>query len=267
MITSPTSDLTIGVNGIIIHEAAHEWWGNAVTVGDFSDIWLQEGFATYAEALYIERMYGKDFADSYIYREIATWVNNKLPVVGPESINFWDHKDNDVYHKGAMVLHTLRNAIDDSLMFFDILQTFYAENALKSPVSTEDFIEVVERKTGQQWDIFFDVYLHQRKIPGLEYYFAPVEIPNEDSAGVTVENCFFGKWINVPEGFTMPVDITQEDLDYIYRTEIGTEPTFYFADELDFSKEIQFNPDLSYFTGKRNTKLINDYLKSIEEGQ
>jgi len=70
-----------------------------------------------------------------------------------------------------MVLHTIRNVLNDRILFFNILQTFYSEHAASSHVTTADFIEVVERKTGKEWDKFFEAYLYSREVPVLYWYF------------------------------------------------------------------------------------------------
>ena len=84
-----------------------------------------------------------------------------------------------MYGKGALILHTIRNILNDSTLFFDILQTFYREHAAKSHVNTDDFKEIVERKTGQNWDKFFEAYLHDRKVPVLKWYFGAYDLEEE----------------------------------------------------------------------------------------
>ena len=74
----------LGGDYIIVHEAAHEWWGNAVSVSDFSDIWLHEGFATYSEFVFAEKMKGYDTSLMYVNYWLAATVKNKFPVVGPQ---------------------------------------------------------------------------------------------------------------------------------------------------------------------------------------
>ncbi|MEL6533860.1 MAG: M1 family metallopeptidase [Bacteroidota bacterium] len=100
------NDLNANTDYIILHETAHEWWGNSVTAEDLADVWLQEGFATYAEALYLEDMLGEDAYDSHLFLYRLT-IKNKYPVVGVRDRR-WFHfrKNQDVYTKGAWILHT-----------------------------------------------------------------------------------------------------------------------------------------------------------------
>ena len=88
---------------IILHESAHEWWGNSVTVPDYAEVWMHEGFATYSEALYYEKLKGHEGYLRYM-KLYAMFIKNKRPVVGPHDVNYWDYKDVDVYMKGAINL-------------------------------------------------------------------------------------------------------------------------------------------------------------------
>lgn len=157
------------VNQIILHELCHEWWGNAVTATDFAEIWLHEGFATYCEALYLEKLSGKDaYLKAISYFSIL--VKNKRPIIGPYDVNYWNYKDGDVYLKGAMVLHTLRKIINDDKLFFKILKEFYQENAYGF-VRTIDFIDLVNERTNYDYTNFFNLYLYMRDCPMLYFDF------------------------------------------------------------------------------------------------
>ena len=155
---------------IILHETAHEWWGNSITVNDYADIWLHEGFATYAEALFVERKYGYskylDYLDFY-----AMLIKNKKSVVGPKDVNYWNFHDGDPYMKGALTLHTLRNTINDDPLFFDIIKSFYAKYKYKN-VTTQNFIDLVNEKTKTDLSWFFEQYLFKRECPTLLVYMA-----------------------------------------------------------------------------------------------
>jgi aminopeptidase N len=131
---------------IIVHEAAHEWWGNSVTASDMADIWLHEGFATYAEYMFLERRLGKD---EYLYEltNKSIYIFNVWPLVQNRGVNENTFASNDVYHKGAMLLHCLRCIINHDSLFFSLLRDFYVNNRYKS-VSTDDFIRFVNQYTG-----------------------------------------------------------------------------------------------------------------------
>lgn len=156
-----------GFDYIILHETAHEWWGNAVTAADLGDAWIHEGFATYAEALYVEEQYGKAAYLDYMLDK-RLYILNKRPVSRPFGIRYFDYHDEDVYNKGAWLLHSLRYELNDDSLFFDILKTFAME-ASPRIVTTKDFIAVVNRKTGRDYQWFFDQYAYNRLAPELEY--------------------------------------------------------------------------------------------------
>lgn len=154
---------------IILHETVHEWWGNAVSVADFSDIWIHEGIATYAEALYVEKTKGrKAYLDYMLWTKIL--VGNKKPVIGPSGLYYWNYKDGDPYSKGAMMLHTLRNHLQDDTLFFSILKTFF-KNSCYRTTDTKEFITLVNHMTGKDLNYFFHQYLYSRSSPHLLWNF------------------------------------------------------------------------------------------------
>ncbi|MDH5380563.1 MAG: M1 family metallopeptidase [Cyclobacteriaceae bacterium] len=158
-----------GSDYIIVHEAAHEWWGNSITASDFADVWLQEGFATYAEGLFFEDQKDYNAYENHLglYR---LFIKNKYPVVGVKDRR-WFHfrKSADVYVKGAWILHTLRVQLDNDPLFFEILKSFY-EKFKYTTVNSADFISVVNEKTGKEYDWFFSQYLNSNEVPEMEFF-------------------------------------------------------------------------------------------------
>lgn len=254
------SDLSwLGGDYIIVHETAHEWWGNAVSISDFSDIWLQEGFATYSEMVFAEHKKGYNSSLFYASDLLASMINNKLPVVGPRDVSYWDIKNNDVYNKGALILHTVRNVLNDSTLFFDILQTFYREHAASSHVTTADFIEVIERKTGKDWVKFFEVYLYNRKIPVLYWYFGSYNNDQVPDTNVMKGVPFVvAKWTDVPEEFSMPVTLDCTDGDASVTIEVTTKPTRFYLKDLSLCYQLTCNKRFSYF------KIVTDISVLVE---
>jgi len=258
----------LGGDYIIIHETAHEWWGNAVSISDFSDIWLQEGFATYSEMIFAEQKLGYDNSLLYSRYFIAGFIKNKLPIVGPEDVSYWNNGDNDVYNKGAMVLHTIRNILNDSTLFFDILHTFYCENAASSHVTTEDFIEVVERKTGKNWDKFFEVYLYTREVPVLYWYYDH-SYDNKSNEQVALKKVpvVAAKWINVPEGFSMPVEFYCKEKNISERIDVTTKPTLFYLDNITGCGKLICNKRLSYFDSVTDISVLAEAGSSVPENK
>ena len=168
--------------------------------------------------------------------------------MGPLNVSYWNSRDNDVYNKGAMVLHTIRNILNDSTLFFDILQTFYREHAASSHVTTADFIEVVERKTGKDWDKFFETYLYRREVPVLYWYYDPAVKDEVDAAAERkVVPVIAAKWLNAPEGFSMPVEFYCKEENVTVRIEVTTKPTLFYFEDMTGCGKLICNKRLSYF--------------------
>ena len=189
-------------SSLLIHEIAHEWWGNSVSIKDYGDIWLHEGFAVYNEMLFMEHKYGK-----YQYHQFcgsfAPYIYNERPLAKPLDVSynsFVSAKDLDVYKKGALTLYTLRYCIDDDPLFFDILKTFYLKYK-KGFIETNNFISHVNIMTSQDYTWLFDQYLYGYKIPELHYY-NNIEI--NDSVNITT---FYYQWMNTADEFKLPVNI------------------------------------------------------------
>ncbi|MFT7588869.1 MAG: aminopeptidase N [Limisphaerales bacterium] len=151
---------------IILHETAHEWWGNSVSAADFADIWLHEGFATYSEALYVEHISGYDAYLDYL-NEYRLFIKNKRPVVGPYGVSHFDYKDSDPYVKGAWVLHGLRTVMGKE-KFMELLFEFATQYRQKTVTST-DFIDLAESTYGKDLSWYFKQYLYRRAVPVLRY--------------------------------------------------------------------------------------------------
>ena len=147
--------------GILVHELAHQWWGNAVTLESWKDIWLNEGFATYSEALYWEKENGPSSLRSTLRSFNTNFSGTKL--FDPKKLF-----SRIIYNKGAWVLHMLRRELGDE-KFFEILKTYFETYKYKN-ASTKDFIELTKSISNKDLTKFFDqwVYSGEGKIE-LEY--------------------------------------------------------------------------------------------------
>lgn len=227
----------LGFDYIILHESAHEWWGNSISASDLADVWLHEGFATYSEALFVESTQGKIEYLKYLltYR---LFIKNKRPLVGPVGVRFFDFQDSDVYMKGAWTLHTLRTVINDDAVFFDILKSFRIEKNSQT-VTSQDFINTVNAKTGEDYAWFFNQYLHKRETPFLEYYWD----------GITL----YYRWKFVDPTFKMSAEIS---LDGLVRINLKpTDKIQQIAVDGKTYKEINFNNYTQLFGLDENKKL------------
>ncbi len=156
--------------GLIAHELAHQWFGDDVTCGSWSDIWLNEGFATYSEALTQEAFDGEDAFKSW--RRYA----NRLIIREPHhSLYVYDDDTLDVdrlfswrttYLKGAMVLHMIRRRAGDSL-FFESLRA-YRQKFRENAAMTDDFLQVLDSVSGMDFTEFFDDWVYGKGYPSYQ---------------------------------------------------------------------------------------------------
>ncbi len=167
-------------NDIYVHELAHSWFGDAVGPKTWKDIWLNEGFATYCEALYDEHNFGEKALRSSM---LSKYQDNFQGTLYNPGNNLFS---STVYDKGAWVLHMLRHDVGDSI-FFKILRTYYNEYKYKN-ASTEDFKNVCEQVFGRNLNKFFEqwVYVGEGNI-NLDYKWSSENVKNVADTGVTYQ--------------------------------------------------------------------------------
>ncbi len=149
----------------VIHELAHQWWGDMITCRDWHHIWLNEGFATYSEALMLETVLGETDFHAYM-AGIEYYSNGSVYVYDTTSAG--NILDLIVYHKGGWVLHMLRGIIGDEAFFSGLLD--YGNSPLKYGTAvTEDFQYYMEQASGQDLDWFFSEWIYGHGNPNYEY--------------------------------------------------------------------------------------------------
>ena len=180
---------------IIVHEAGHEWFANNITNKDVADMWIHEGFTAYSENLYLDYHFGKQASAEYV---IGTRKNiqNDRPLIGYYDVN--KEGSSDMYYKGANMLHTLRQLIEDDEKWRKILRkmnvTFYHQT-----VSSKQIEDFLSQETGIDLTEFFNQYLRTTKVPTLEYTINKKTLKY--------------RWINIVEGFDMPIQVIINDED------------------------------------------------------
>jgi len=211
---------------IIVHESAHEWFGNAVSAADVSDMWIHEGFATYLECLYVEELFGHEDAIRYVNGYKAK-VGNREPVITRRGA----HREppQDQYFKGALFLHTLRSVVDDDArwraLMRDLFQRFRYQNIL-----TEDLVAFVNASLGTDLTPIFDQYLRHPALPVLELRF------DDDAHAVTF------RWQADEAKFAMPVRVGRPGHWQTVRptTEWASMPTSLRADEFEVATDLYY---------------------------
>jgi aminopeptidase N len=176
---------------IIIHESGHEWFGNAVSAADQSDMWIHEGWTTYLESLYVEYRWGKADALKYLSGYRAK-VRNRQPIIAERSVNATPPQD--MYFKGALFINTLRSIVDDDAKWFRILHDFFQRFKYQN-IMTEDVVAFFNQQTGRDLTPVFNQYLRHTALPVLEVKF--------DEPNHTVSY----RWKADEPNFAMPVEI------------------------------------------------------------
>ncbi|MDF2566538.1 MAG: family metallopeptidase [Massilibacillus sp.] len=140
---------------VVVHETAHQWWYSLVGNDQVDEAWLDEGFATYSESIYIENAISKTRGKNYFNNNVEERHNEGL-----EDFRNWDDYGPTVYTRGAVVLNELRNKFGDE-KFFQIMQEYFKEYEFKIATS-EDFVNVSEKVTGQQLDEFYNTWIYAK---------------------------------------------------------------------------------------------------------
>lgn len=148
---------------ILVHETAHQWFGNRVSARSRRDMWIQESFADYAEALYMEYVFGKQAALSYEYGK-RTRIENKVPII-TDTLQFYH--GTDMYFKGGNMLQTLRSYINNDEKFRIMLNT--ATTTFSWPLSSQAFLKWMQQFLHKDLTSFFHYYLYTKKPPILQY--------------------------------------------------------------------------------------------------
>ncbi|WP_375444275.1 M1 family aminopeptidase [uncultured Fibrella sp.] len=191
----------------ISHELMHQWFGDKITCRNWQNIWLNEGFASYGEAIYQESIGGLSTYKSYMNTFIsqARLASGTLYVQNVTDIN-QIFSSNRTYAKGAVVLHMLRGVLGDST-FFKGMRSYASSPVAYSTAVTEDFQKVMETASGKSLGYFFREWFYGESYPTYSYSVAPVA--NTNRAVVQLRQT---QTSTNPASFTMPVQITVQSL-------------------------------------------------------
>jgi len=217
---------------IIIHESGHEWFANNITTNDIADMWVHEGFTDYSEVLFVECQYGKKAANEYC-RGLRRNINNDRPVIGVYGVN--KEGSGDMYAKGANLIHTIRQVINDDVKFKGILRGLNKEFYHKT-IDSKDVEKYMIRQSGKDLSKIFDQYLRTIEIPQLEY---------------KIKGSLFSyRWTNCIKGFNMPVKIFSRGI----KRWINPEKKWKTQQMADWFNERSFSIDKNFYI---NTKKVD----------
>ena len=211
---------------IIIHETGHEWFANNITAKDQADMWIHESFTTYSETLFVDYVFGKADGNKYL-QGLRGNIQNDKPIIGTYGIR--NEGSGDMYPKGANMIHTIRQVINNDEKFRQILRglnkDFYHQTVTASQIQN-----YFSEKSGIDLKSIFDQYLTTIKIPTLEY--------KQNGNQLTY------KWINVVPNLKLPIRLA--DGQELKPTEEWQTATLKSSDEL------KVDPNYYIFTKKIN---------------
>ncbi|MFD2937293.1 M1 family aminopeptidase [Spirosoma flavum] len=202
--TISSMDLSSLTPTVIAHELAHQWFGDKITCRDWQNIWLNEGFASYAEAVYIESVSGQTGYQSYMNSFMTSARNARGSIYVQDISNFNNiFNGSRTYAKGATVLHMLRGVVGDSA-FFNILRTYAATPTLAYKTAvTEDFQTVAQQVSGKDLAYFFKQWIYGEGYPTYKATVSPGNVANTITVRLEQNNTTASN----PTSFTMPVQL------------------------------------------------------------
>jgi aminopeptidase N len=213
---------------IIIHESGHEWFANNITYKDIADMWIHESFTNYSESLFVEYYYGKEAGTEYVIG-CRRGIQNDKPIIGHYDVN--NEGSGDMYPKGANMLHTIRQIINDDTKWKSILRglnsTFYHQT-----VTSKQIQDYIDTQSGINFNRVFAQYLTTTQIPVFEYIF------KEGQLGY--------HWTNCVANFDMPVKVT------LNGTETWLKPTTVWKSEKIDSKDPKLVVDKNFYFTSSN---------------
>ncbi|SEH55101.1 M1 family metallopeptidase [Epilithonimonas hominis] len=211
---------------IIIHETGHEWFANNITAKDQADMWIHESFTTYSETLFVDYVFGKADGNKYL-QGLRGNIQNDKPIIGTYGIR--NEGSSDMYPKGANMIHTIRQVINNDEKFRQILRglnkDFYHQTVTAAQIQN-----YFSEKSGIDLKSIFDQYLTTIKIPTLEY--------KQNGNQLTY------KWTNVVPNLKLPIRLA--DGQELKPTEEWQTATLKSSDEL------KVDPNYYIFTKKIN---------------
>jgi hypothetical protein len=187
-----------------VHELGHQWWGDMVTCKTWNHIWLNEGFATYTEALWAEREPGSTGLAALKSNMAAKKYtgSGSVYVTDAELGSVYDIFDtNTTYNKAGWVLHMLRHVVGDT-NFFNILAAYRAAY-FGSAATTEDFQAVCESVSGQDLDYFFQEWIYGERVPAYAYGWQSLTVNGQRYLALYIDQTQSASY----QRFTMPIDV------------------------------------------------------------
>ena len=214
---------------IIIHESGHEWFANNITYKDIADMWIHESFTCYSENLFVEYYYGKEAGAAYV-RGQRSEIQNKSQMIGKYDVN---REGADMYNKGANMIHTIRQIVNDDEKWRTILRglnsTFYHQT-----VTTKQIEAFLSKAVGLDLAPFFNQYLRDIRMPTFEYKFK--------------DNILSYRWTNCVPSFNIPVKVAMNG------KEQWLKPIAEWTNLPQISKDLKVEVDKNFYVNVLKSK-------------
>jgi hypothetical protein len=203
----------LSYESVIAHELSHQWWGDAVTPVDFRQVWLNEGWATYAEAYYYQHLADGDWAAfvdymGQIHQTYLSWDSQLIPIFDPPLNNLFNISQ---YEKAASVIHMLRLLLGEDV--FHEAQRSWLATHLYGTVDTWEYRDHMEDASGLDLDWFFDQWIFSGGYPSYEYSVAHQPVDGGTQVYLTVEQEH-----QVLDSFRMPVPVRVLSTEAVFDT-------------------------------------------------
>ena len=192
---------------IVLHELAHQWFGNLITPADWTHCWLNEGFATYSEALWAEARHGAEAMRQFmdLRSHFENWNDPLVRYPGNPSPDYYFN--NIVYYKGAWLLHMLRHLLGDAT-FFSCLRSYLDDPDLRYATATsEDFVEICESVVGKDLHWFFDQWLYWDTYPAYRVTVRNTMAQGPGPSDIIIQQTQAPDPVHGAVSFRMPVDL------------------------------------------------------------
>lgn len=160
------TELDLQTDRLIVHELAHEWFGNNITMSDIADRWVQEGFAAYGEELFIEEQLGRNAGRDFYLTRLPNKIRNKSPLISDYGV--FKDAGQDMYFKGWAIIHMLREIINEDTKFQTFLRALN-QNFYHQTIYSQQLEEFCSDYFKRYFSKYFDQYLRVPSIPILEY--------------------------------------------------------------------------------------------------
>lgn len=233
---------------IIVHESGHEWFGNNITSKDIADMWIHESFTNYSETLFMDYWFGTEDANKYVVG-LRKNIENDIPIIGPYGVN--TEGSGDMYYKGANMLHTIRQLVNNDSLFRECLRglnkTFWHQT-----VTTQEIEDYMSKTLRIDLSKVFDQYLRTVQIPTLELIYSETRIKYH--------------WTNCVKGFNMPVPLGETTLhptEKWKKLDVSNRKFPLPNEQLYINYDIQITPDLKKNASSFGVDLSK--LKSIKQ--